>query len=149
MRRIADLTALPTYRVGLWQAQAFKALQRFLNNELSKYGITPPVWALLGQLQENISGLRIQELSELLGVEPPLVTKQVKDLESSGYIMRVSDVNDRRAQIVSLTAKGRQFVDDVETDLRKQMKVFLQDITDEELLVYVRTISKLAAKLRN
>jgi DNA-binding MarR family transcriptional regulator len=51
--------------------------------------------------------IRPGELAGLLEVEAPHVTRQVRRLEDLGYVEQISDVNDRRAQLITLTPSGR------------------------------------------
>ncbi|MFD0690427.1 MarR family winged helix-turn-helix transcriptional regulator [Actinomadura fibrosa] len=55
--------------------------------------------------------LRPSELAARLAVEAPHVTRQVQRLERAGYVERVPDPDDRRAQRVRLTDAGRDVVD--------------------------------------
>jgi DNA-binding MarR family transcriptional regulator len=54
--------------------------------------------------------LRPGELAVQLAVEAPHVTRQVQRLEKGGYVDRVPDPDDRRAQLVRLTPAGRDAV---------------------------------------
>ena len=61
--------------------------------------------ALLRQIAESES-LRPGELALRLGVEASHVTRQVHRLERAGYVRRVPDPDDRRAQRIELTQPG-------------------------------------------
>jgi DNA-binding MarR family transcriptional regulator len=50
------------------------------------------------------------DLAVRLAVEGPHITRQVNRLEVAGYVKRVPDPNDGRAQLVSLTASGEDAV---------------------------------------
>jgi DNA-binding MarR family transcriptional regulator len=60
---------------------------------------------LLRQIAESES-LRPGELALRLGVEASHVTRQVHRLEKAGYVRRVPDPDDRRAQRIELTQPG-------------------------------------------
>lgn len=62
--------------------------------------------ALLRRLADSES-LRPGELAARLAVEASHVTRQAQQLEKSGYVKRVPDPDDRRAQRIELTAEGR------------------------------------------
>ena len=55
--------------------------------------------------------IRASELATRLAVEASHVTRQVQQLEKSGYLARVPDPDDRRAQLIQLTEEGRSTVD--------------------------------------
>ncbi|WP_433338358.1 MarR family winged helix-turn-helix transcriptional regulator [Spirillospora sp. CA-294931] len=52
--------------------------------------------------------VRMNEIAAELGVEAPHVTRQVQRLEQVGYVERVPDPGDRRAQRVLLREQGRE-----------------------------------------
>jgi DNA-binding MarR family transcriptional regulator len=61
---------------------------------------------LLRALADAPGPLRPGELAVLLAVEAPHVTRQVQRLERAGYVERVPDPDDGRAQRVRITAEG-------------------------------------------
>ena len=63
--------------------------------------------ALLRQLA-MAEPVRASELANRLAVEASHVTRQVQQLERTGYVTRVPDPDDRRAQLIKLTPLGRQ-----------------------------------------
>ena len=65
--------------------------------------------AVLRQLAAT-EPIRAGDLAQRLAVEASHVTRQVQQLERSGYVARVPDPEDRRAQLIQLTARGRETV---------------------------------------
>ena len=65
--------------------------------------------ALLRQLA-MAEPIRAGELAGRLAVEASHVTRQVQQLERTGYVTRVPDPDDGRAQLIKLTPKGRKTV---------------------------------------
>ncbi|MBB4795705.1 MarR family winged helix-turn-helix transcriptional regulator [Streptomyces nodosus] len=61
---------------------------------------------LLRQISDS-EPLRPGELAHRLGVEASHVTRQVQQLEKAGYVSRVPDPDDRRAQRIELTPLGQ------------------------------------------
>lgn len=53
-------------------------------------------------------GIRATVLADRLGITKQAVSKLLKELESSGVVERVRDPADARAQLVRITAAGRQ-----------------------------------------
>jgi len=45
-------------------------------------------------------------------VRPPSITRQVRDLEAAGLVVREADPADRRVQRISATAKGRRVLEE-------------------------------------
>lgn len=88
--------------------------------------------ALLRQVADSES-LRPGELANRLGVEASHVTRTVQQLQKSGYVTRVPDPQDRRAQRIELTEAGRQAVARVRDAGARGMQLALADWKPEEL----------------
>ncbi|MDT0343572.1 MarR family winged helix-turn-helix transcriptional regulator [Streptomyces litchfieldiae] len=87
---------------------------------------------LLRQIAESES-LRPGELAVRLGVEASHITRQVQRLQRAGYVTRVPDPEDRRAQRIELTPSGREAIDRVREASRRGMQAALSDWSPEEL----------------
>lgn len=142
--RLSDL-AIPTYRAGLLQAQAYRALKQFLSIYLEKHNLMMNDWALLGLLYDG-GPMRLSALAKTLQVEPSLSTTMVNKLHKQELVKRLNDPADSRAKQVMLTSKGGKLVYAVEHDLRRAMKEYLEDISPAELVLYINVLAKLAAK---
>ncbi|WP_306360568.1 MarR family winged helix-turn-helix transcriptional regulator [Nocardia sp. CC227C] len=88
---------------------------------------------LLRMLADADEPLRLGELAARLDVEAPHVTRQVQRLERNGFVQRVADPADRRAQRVRLTDSGRAAVDAIRTVQRRWMREALADWSSEDL----------------
>ncbi|GAB6991210.1 MarR family winged helix-turn-helix transcriptional regulator [Paenibacillus pini] len=60
--------------------------------------------------KQGTSGLKVSEISSMLGVTSPTVTQMIKSLESKEWIERTMDDEDRRAVRVNLTEKGDHII---------------------------------------
>ena len=88
--------------------------------------------ALLRQIADS-EPLRPGELAARLGVEASHVTRTVQQLQKSGYVTRVPDPDDRRAQRIELTDAGRQAIARVRDAGVRGMQMALSDWSPEEL----------------
>ncbi|MEV6101690.1 MarR family transcriptional regulator [Nocardia sp. NPDC051981] len=88
---------------------------------------------LLRLLADAGEPMRLGELATRLDVEAPHVSRQIQRLEKAGYVERVPDPDDRRAQRVRPTASGRRAVEAVRQVLRGWMAEALADWTSEDL----------------
>jgi DNA-binding MarR family transcriptional regulator len=61
------------------------------------------------------------------------VTRTVQQLQKFGYVTRVADPDDRRAQRIQLTAAGRKAVDQVRDAGARGMQLALSDWSADEL----------------
>ncbi|MES5819994.1 MarR family transcriptional regulator [Streptomyces sp. RG80] len=88
--------------------------------------------ALLRQIADS-EPLRPGELANRLGVEASHVTRTVQQLQKSGYVTRVPDPDDRRAQRIELTEAGQQAIDRVRDAGVRGMQLALAEWAPEEL----------------
>jgi len=99
-------------RLRLW----LKLLKtnKLLENELrerlrSQFDTTLPRFDVMAALDRASDGLKMHELSGVLKVSNGNITGIVDRLVNDGVVVRVAVEGDRRATVVQLTAKGRQF----------------------------------------
>jgi DNA-binding MarR family transcriptional regulator len=77
--------------------------------------------------------LRPGMLAARLSVEASHVTRQLTQLEKAGYVIRVPDPDDRRAQLVELTEHGMSAVEKMRIANLKGMEMALRDWSPEDL----------------
>jgi DNA-binding MarR family transcriptional regulator len=73
-----------------------------------------------------------QELSQRLGLDPTLLVAVIDELEARGLASRVRDPDDRRRQIVRLTAAGRKVQRRATTALAKAEARFLAPVAEAD-----------------
>ena len=73
-----------------------------------RFGITLPRFDLMAQLEREPQGLTMGELSRRMMVTGGNVTTIVDQLELEHLVQRQPSAHDRRAQMVVLTAAGRE-----------------------------------------
>ncbi|KOV61345.1 MarR family winged helix-turn-helix transcriptional regulator [Streptomyces sp. MMG1121] len=88
--------------------------------------------ALLRQIADS-EPLRPGELAQRLGVEASHVTRTVQQLQKAGYVSRVPDPDDRRAQRIRLTGAGREAVGRIREAGARGMELALAEWRPEEL----------------
>lgn len=73
-------------------------------------GVTPSQLSALSSLDRH-GAMTVGELATSERIRPPSMTRIVAGLEEGGLIERQRDERDRRCSRVSLTSKGRSFVE--------------------------------------
>lgn len=136
---------LATYQTGALEARAHRVFTTSVNKSLSDYGLSMPQWAVLGVLNDH-DDRRPFQIAEVLNVRPPVVTALINELEANKLVMRKVHASDSRATLIVLTRQGKQLVAKVERHVQKDLRVLFGDITVPELAVYIRVLTKLAAK---
>ncbi len=129
-----------TFRIGLLQTKAYRALKQTTNKFLEPYKLSSVEWALLGLLYDAPKGMRLNVLAHELGVEAPFVTTMISKLSKRAFVEQVIDPEDNRAKITCLTKTGKEFVNTTEAVMRKSMKPLLQGIGLSDILSYLHVL---------
>lgn len=137
-----DPLQLKAYSSGLLQGKAYNRLHKYLTNILIPYNLSVPEWKLLGQLYENHK-IKLNELAELLSYDPPMVTKLAKRLEKKAFAQRMQDPTDERAKIITITTDGSKLIEQIEPQVKIAMAQLLQGITREELVSYIKVLTRI------
>jgi DNA-binding MarR family transcriptional regulator len=72
-------------------------------------------------------------LAVRLSVEASHVTRQLRQLERIGHVVRIADPDDRRAQLVQLTDAGLAAVERIREASRRGVELALADWTPDDL----------------
>src|SRR5258705_6259538 len=115
MWRMEDLTSPPAEAVIRAWTRLVKAAGVVLGAveaELKAAGFPPLGWydALLELSREKVDGLRPFVLEERLLLAQYNLSRVLDRLEEAGYVERLPHPEDRRGQIVRITAAGRDLV---------------------------------------
>jgi len=100
--------------------------------ELAEVPLERSAVALLRQIADS-EPLRPGELANILAVEASHITRQVQRLQGAGYVTRIPDPDDRRAQRIRLTAAGEDAVLRIREVSCRTMRMALGDWTPQEL----------------
>jgi DNA-binding MarR family transcriptional regulator len=74
---------------------------------LESIGLTPPLFALLNVIGAREGAIQ-QELGGAMGIDPSTMVSLLDQLERAGLAKRGPHPSDRRARVVTITAKGRR-----------------------------------------
>ncbi len=143
LKLITNTDSLSTYKTGLLQAKAYRSLKQITSKALLPYKLSPLEWALLGLLFDSRDGFKLVEIAELLGVESPFVTVLIDGLETKELVRRTVKAEDKRAKMITLTQKGIDLIPVIEKDLLTQTKVLLKGTRMNEVLSYIKVLSKI------
>lgn len=82
-----------------------------IRDMLSETGITEQQWRVLRVLSEHDS-LDATDVADRASLHQPSLTRILKTLSEKGFITRSQDAEDRRRQVVVLTAEGHSVIED-------------------------------------
>ncbi len=91
----------------------------------------------------HMEGCTQLDLVKETHLKPPTVSVTLKKLEENGYVERRADEHDLRAIRVTLTDKGRALNESSIARCKKADSIFMQGITEEEVDVLLRALTKM------
>lgn len=140
--------ALTTYQASVLHARAHRALRAFVQSQLKEHKLSSLQWSVLGLAFDYTvkGGVKVSQLAQLLNVEISLVTATLNQLEPRGLLERLDDEHDSRAKRVVTTRSGEKLIKKIEPSLHKKLEKWLEDIHDQQLGIYIRTLQQLARK---
>ncbi|WP_191565513.1 MarR family winged helix-turn-helix transcriptional regulator [Metabacillus idriensis] len=93
---------------------------------------------LLDHRQQNVS-----QIAEKLSVSSSHITAVSEKLIHKGYLSRVRAEDDRRMVFLTLTESGERVAIAVEKTITEYFHRKLENVTDEEMIVFNRLLTKL------
>lgn len=121
-------------------------MNQLLNQDLRNLGLTISNWRLLAVLDYNESA-SINELVSYAMIEQSTVSRLITRMEEDGLVRRDRVDKDGRVRSISMTAKGREIYDKVQSITLAHAERALINLTEEEKTVLERLISTMRANL--
>jgi DNA-binding MarR family transcriptional regulator len=90
---------------------------------------------------------RLSELADKLGVEAPTVTRNVQQLEEAGLVKRHEDEQDRRAQVLRITSKGRDVLRRMHKAKRQNLAEILENWPAHERRMLAVLLHRMAEEI--
>ncbi len=112
------------------------------------FDITLPRFDLLAQLDRTPNGMTLGELSQRMMVSNGNITGLVDRLVGQGLILRRPAPNDRRVQIVSLTAEGRRFFRAMARDNADWIGQIFADLSPGDMSALMPSLAKTKSSAR-
>jgi DNA-binding MarR family transcriptional regulator len=112
------------------------------------FGVTLPRFDLMAQLDKTPGGMTLGELSGRMMVSNGNVTGLVERLAAQGLLDRRPSPNDRRAQLVSLTAEGRRVFRAMARTHENWIADMFADLAPGDVETLMRLLAKTKASAR-
>jgi DNA-binding MarR family transcriptional regulator len=136
----SNSSSYSTYKTGLLQAKAYRALKQRTAELLKPYNLSTMEWVVLGSLSEMSDGLTHTQIAELVGVETPFATNLVTALEEKKLVKRTLNPKDKRYKIVMITPSTIKKVATIEKHLRSEMKPLLKGYSITDIVGYMNVL---------
>jgi len=93
--------------------------------------LDPPAFALLSRISDQ-GPIRLSVLACSVFLDVSTISRQVQDLEQSGWVVRERDPQDGRASLLRLTPAGHTVLEAGNEQRRRALSNLLADWTDDE-----------------
>ena len=123
-------------------------LSRSWMAELEARGHAVAEWRILAILHDG-DGLSVREVSEMVILPQPTVSRWVDRLQQQGYVTRTDDRTDGRQTLVSITAEGRTVARDLVRLARRRLASTTADVDGATLAELERVLLALIATLES
>lgn len=118
---------------------AFSALVENLPIERYQY--------VLVLIEEKEEKLTQQALSELLNIDKSYMVSIINYLSGKGYVVRKKNQDDRREQIIGLTAQARKDLPVIKAAFDKINSLSFNGLTSVEIATFIETLDKIQQNL--
>lgn len=98
------------------------------------FDLTPASWTVLLYLAEQ-DGVSQQQLCTATYKDKPAMTRLITSMERSGYVHRHVNDDNRRANIITLTAKGRLMKQRAQRVADRTLKEALRGLAQDDLII--------------
>jgi DNA-binding MarR family transcriptional regulator len=138
---------ITTYQAGATQAYMHRKMQKVCDIILRPYSISKMQWLIIGHvLDAGEKGVRISDLSEVLGTTMSYLTNSVNLLESRGILQRRDNANDTRSRMIVVSQDYVPVCREIEVTLREGLrKTIYAKVDPKEFAVYLKVMEELAA----
>jgi len=117
----------------------------------SQFGLTDVQFNLLTLLyfqSGKEGGLSQAQISDMMLVNRANITSLVDRMEKADLVARTDHANDRRYNIVKLTAKGRNLLEKVESPYIKQVREVMSALNQAQMKTLMAMLEKIRGTLR-
>lgn len=97
---------------------------------------------IIHKQQKYKKNVKVSDISNVLGLPRPGVTRTVKEMEAKGYLRKYSSNEDGRITYIAITPKGEELSEKYDKNYYSRLAKYLEDITEEEADCTIQTIEK-------
>lgn len=128
--------------VGYNCRQAYLSIMPLFLKRMAKYALRPVDYTVITLINAN-PGMTQKRLSQAINVSPPNLATLLDRLEERGLVVRQRNPNDKRSQVLVLTAEGCSIcrkADKTACELENEATAMLSDVERAELLRLLQKI---------
>ena len=132
---------------GALVARAARQWRRAVDRRLQPFGLTEATWLPLIYLARASTPIRQKDLAAALTLDGSSVVRLLDALAAAQLIERSEGSTDRRAKIITITARGWSIIEQVEAIARDVRSDTLDGLSDDELSVATRVLDTVCSNL--
>jgi MarR family transcriptional regulator for hemolysin len=121
--------------------------RRAVDRRLQPLGLTEATWLPLIHLSRVPTPPRQKDLAASLVLDGSSVVRLLDALSTGGFIERREESADRRAKVISLTARGLAIVDQAEAASRDVRDTALAGLSDNEIAIAAEVLQRIQHNL--
>lgn len=95
------------------------------------------------QLEIQYGKVKVSDISEVMKLPRPGVTRTLKEMEAKGYLRKIPSAEDGRITYVALTDMGEKLSEKYNKQYFSELSKHLDDISEQEADCMICTIKKL------
>lgn len=103
----------------------------------------------IAQLSEKSDNIKVSDISELMKVTKPGITKIISELEQMGAVQKIQHATDKRIYLLSLTDLGKQYEQFYVRGYHQWLASHMDDISSDDLQTTIRTIETIYQIMEN
>lgn len=92
------------------------------------------------KLQNQHISVKISDISNMLNIPKPGVTRTIKEMEAKGYVSKIASKEDGRITYIVITEKGESLFQKYDKKYYAELSQYLNDISEEDADCMIRTI---------
>ena len=97
---------------------------------------------MIQKLQKQNDHVKVSDLSDVLNIPRPGVTRTIKEMEKKGLVQKTASPDDGRVTYLSLTDHGKEISEKYNENYFNELIPYLDDISDADADCMVQTIQK-------
>jgi len=133
-------------KLGYLLNTSARFIKRRMDKNLEIYNLTTSQWAVI-KLLFNKEELTQAQIAEELNADRATVGTVITNLCEKKYVNKVTDKNDRRSYVISLTQNAEDAVKEIDLIAERVTKEALAGINDENIEVLYNALSQVIKNL--
>ena len=97
---------------------------------------------MIQELQKQKDHVKVSDLSDVLNIPRPGVTRTIKEMEKKGLVQKTASPNDGRVTYLSLTDHGKEISEKYNENYFNELTPYLDGISDADADCMIQTIQK-------